>query len=155
MNEAEITYQITLNKLMHYCNYKERCEKEVREKINKLDVDPDWTDKIVDYLKELDYLNNVRFATAFIHSKFKYNKWGNRKISYELSRKGFSTSEINQLLRAEELDFEANLMSLLRNKQKILKPGLDKLQQRAKLYRFAIAKGYDTSSINHCLENLL
>ncbi len=155
VNDKEITYQIVLNKLMHFCNYKERCESEVREKIIKLQRDENWEGKIIGFLKSHSYLDNSRYVNSFIESKIKYNKWGERKIIYELLKKGFSFDEIDKIITSKKEMFNENLLQVLNQKLKTYKIPLNTFDKRAKLFRYAYSKGYETFEINQYLDRIL
>ena len=58
------------SKLMRYVLFKKRTEKEVRQKCKMLDYSEDYTDEIIEYLKEAEYINDKGVQLKFLIVKF-------------------------------------------------------------------------------------
>lgn len=80
-------------KLEQYCAYQERCHKEVVDKLIAMKMIPEARDLIVVHLIKNDYLNEERYAMAFVRGKFRIKKWGTYRLTRELKRK-----DINRVL---------------------------------------------------------
>ena len=63
-----------------YCAYRERCHKEVNEKLVEMRMVPEARDYIIDHLLRHDFLNETRFSQAFARGKFRIKKWGKIRI---------------------------------------------------------------------------
>lgn len=92
------TVQEATKKLEHYCAYQERCHKEVVQKLQSMHVIPEAIDVIVVHLIQHNFLNETRFAKAFVRGKFKFKAWGRRRLTFELKQKDVSKVNINQAL---------------------------------------------------------
>ena len=92
------TLQEATKKLEHYCAYQERCHKEVRQKLETMYMIPEAIDVIIVHLIEHNFLNEARFAKAYVSGKFKIKKWGRRRLTYELKKKDIGKVNINQAL---------------------------------------------------------
>jgi regulatory protein len=79
---------LILQKIQHYCSYQERCISEVEQKLKKLTVQNKMIPGIINQLQKEDYLDEERFAKAFSGGKFRLNKWGRRKIEFEMKIRG-------------------------------------------------------------------
>ena len=97
--------------LENYCAYQERCHKEVQLKLKKMSMIPEAMDKIIVHLIEHNYLNEERFAKAFVRGKFRIKKWGKNRLVRELKFREVSKysidsglSEINPEEYLEVLD---------------------------------------------------
>ena len=78
MYDSKKSYTVdeALSKLQKYCSYQDRCHKEVEQKLKELRMIPEAADQIIMTLIDGNYLNEERFALAFVRGKFKIKKWG-------------------------------------------------------------------------------
>ena len=90
------TVQEATRKLEHYCAYQERCHQEVRQKLKDMFMIPEAIDVIVVHLIEHNFLNEERFAKAYVRGKFRFKAWGRRRLTFELKKKDVSKVNINQ-----------------------------------------------------------
>ncbi len=93
------TVDEALIKLVNYCVYRERCHREVEEKLTKMGMIPEAKEKIILHLLENDFLNEERFAKAFTRGKFRIKKWGKKRIIRELKYRGISKFNIDTSLK--------------------------------------------------------
>lgn len=134
-------------KIIIFCNYRERSSKEVLIKLSSFGYDSNTSKKIIDKLKKINMINDLRFSKSFARGKFKINKWGKSKIKSYLINKGISENEITQGL--ESIDNEIyleTLKSLLINKKKTIKKEEVKLKKQ-KLFNYLYQKGYEKNLI--------
>ncbi|MEP5339147.1 MAG: regulatory protein RecX [Algibacter sp.] len=92
------TVQEATKKLEHYCAYQERCHQEVRDKLKGMFMIPEAIDVIVVHLIAHNFLNEERFAKAYVRGKFRIKAWGRRRLTFELKKKDVSKVNINQAL---------------------------------------------------------
>ncbi|WP_426431689.1 regulatory protein RecX [Winogradskyella sp. HB-48] len=85
-------------KLENYCAYQERCHKEVRVKLQDMNMIPEAIDKIMVHLIEHNFLNEERFAKAFVRGKFRIKKWGKDRLVRELKFRDISKYAIDVAL---------------------------------------------------------
>jgi len=91
-------------KLESYCAYQERCHKEVRAKLREMKMIPEAVDKIMVHLIQYNYLNEERFAKAFVRGKFRIKKWGKNRLLRELKFREISKYSIDVALKQIDLD---------------------------------------------------
>ncbi|WP_439151050.1 regulatory protein RecX [Winogradskyella sp.] len=107
VNEAQ-------KKLEAYCAYQERCHKEVRNKLKEMKMIPQAVDKIMVHLIQQNYLNEERFAKAFVRGKFRIKKWGKNRLFRELKIREISKYSIDSALKEiEEDDYYKTLDELV------------------------------------------
>ncbi|MEP1487926.1 MAG: regulatory protein RecX [Algibacter sp.] len=92
------TVQEATRKLEHYCAYQERCHQEVRDKLKGMFMIHEAINAIVVHLIEHNFLNEERFAKAYVRGKFRIKAWGRRRLTFELKKKDVSKVNINQAL---------------------------------------------------------
>lgn len=138
-------YGEVLNKLQRYCSYQERAISEVKRKAQGLLENKDQVEEVIEALMESDFLNQERFVSGFIRGKVSQKKWGKHKIIAALREKNVDQNLINECF--DELDeqlYTANLESLIESRVKGQKISRD---EKAKLYRFLVAKGYENELV--------
>ncbi|MFP4844751.1 regulatory protein RecX [Winogradskyella sp. PE311] len=91
-------------KLESYCAYQERCHKEVILKLRGMRMIPEAIDKIVVHLIQNNYLNEERFAQAYVRGKFRIKKWGKNRLIRELKFRNISKYSIDSALK--EIDYD-------------------------------------------------
>lgn len=140
-------YNKALNKLAAYCASAEKCTEDVSRKMAHMDLTEEEQDRILSFLKENRYLDEERFAKAFVNDKYRFAKWGKKKIVQNLLLRGVDESAIMLALDYVDLDvYRENLESLLIAKRKSVKYQ-NEYDLKGKLIRYAIGRGYDYSDI--------
>jgi len=133
--------------LERYCAYQERCYKEVEKKLRDLKMIPQVQEQIMLHLLQHNFLNEERFAKAFVRGKFSIKKWGRNKIIRELKAKQISTFNINTALK--EIDEEIYLETLhkIAEKKLVLIKETNIYKKRNKLSNFLISKGFESNLV--------
>jgi regulatory protein len=90
MHTFTAAQKAALIKLTRYCAYQERCHAEAREKLATLGLYGNEAGEVIIELARLDFLNEERFAKAFVRGKFRFQKWGKIKIANELRQREVS-----------------------------------------------------------------
>ncbi|MFA6872393.1 MAG: regulatory protein RecX [Bacteroidaceae bacterium] len=148
MMDEEKAYE----KLVAWCSIAEHCEGEAVDKLMKWGVNPDEQSRILTKLKLKDYLNEERYCAAFVHDKFKLQKWGRRKIAEELRLKKVSRgSVVDAMLAIDSDEYGQMLLSILRSKRRSIH-GADERDCRQKLFRFAMSRGFESAIIREYLD---
>jgi regulatory protein len=144
-----------LAKLQKYCVYQERCHHEVRSKLLQLGIWGEDLEQIMAQLIEDNFLNETRFAVAFVRGKFNQKHWGRRKIIQALKWKDVNPYDIQRGLKEiDEKSYYDTLKNLLSRKSKGY-PSLDSSLLKNKLYRFALQKGYEPEIILKSLQTII
>ena len=90
-------------KISRYCAYQERSSGEVRQKLRLLGADSQTAQKLLERLADDNFINEERFARAYVRGKFRINGWGRLKIKNGLRAKGVDENLIRTAL-AEEIN---------------------------------------------------
>ncbi len=99
-------------KISKYCAYQERCRSEVRTKLRQSGASPQSIEAILARLEQEGYLDEERFARAYVRGKFRINGWGRLKIRNGLRAKLIDSSLIETAIK-EEIN-EEEYMELLK-----------------------------------------
>lgn len=96
-----------LDSALNFLSYRARSEKELYKRLKQKEYPNNLILQTIDYCKERGYLDDKEFALSFIRDKTNINKYGPKKIRYELYKKGVSQDIIDEVLvpdKNEEYD---------------------------------------------------
>ena len=124
----------------------------MRDKMRRWELDETAQNRIVARLVKERYIDDERYARAFVKDKIRYNKWGRRKVQQALWLKHID-SEIQQrvLDEIDEKEYLDVLRPLLKQKRKSIRAMSD-YELRQKLVRFALGRGFGFDIIRQCLD---
>lgn len=148
----EMTGQQAYQKLSALCARSEHCQQEMLNKMRQWGVSEEEQAQVMARLIKEKYVDDSRFARAFVYDKIRYNKWGRRKVEQALRMKHIDESIGQQVL--DEVDDEEYLQILrpmLRQKQRSIKGGSE-YERSMKLIKFAIGRGFTMNLIRQCME---
>ena len=131
--KKEITEQEAFLQLAALCAQAEHCQQEMRDKLKRWDIDETTQERIIQRLVRERYVDDERYARAFVKDKIRYNKWGRRKVQQGLWLKRIDPRP------------------LLRQKRKAIKAQND-YELNQKLVRFAMGRGFTFDIIRQCLD---
>ena len=130
-------------KASYYCSLSEHCIQKVREKLVQWGTPKEFIDPIIDKLLEDDYINEERFARAFVKDKFRFNHWGRVKITTHLKALNISSENISIAMQEiGDEEYDEMLDAIVEKKRKTIKNGTD-YEIRAKLLRHALSRGFE------------
>ena len=79
-----ISIRVLLSKAMNLCSKREYCCHDIREKLLTWGISKNDSERIISVLTSERFIDEARYANAFVKDKFKYNKWGKVKIAAHL-----------------------------------------------------------------------
>lgn len=138
-------------KLEAYCAYQERCIQEVTKKLVGWGFYGEQQDNLIADLIVNNFLNEERFASAYVSGKMRIKKWGRIKIKLKLKEKKISTYSIDKAFKEiDEDEYLANLNDLTQKKFENVK-GKTKWDKKAKIQRYLLSKGYENELVYEAL----
>ena len=150
--KKEMTEHEAYLRLAALCAQAEHCEQEMRDKMRRWGLDEAAQDKVVERLTKERYIDEERYARAFVKDKIRYNKWGRRKVQQALWMKHISDDIQQQVLdEIDEKEYLDVLRPLLKQKRKSIKAESD-YELNQKLVRFALSRGFGFDIIRQCLD---
>ena len=145
------TEQEAYLQLAALCAQAEHCEQEMRDKMKRWEIDATTQDSIIARLVKERYIDNERYARAFVKDKIRYNKWGRRKVQQALWMKRIDDDIQRRVLdEIDEKEYLDVLIPLLKQKRKTIK-AQNEYELNQKLVRFALSRGFDFGIIRQCL----
>lgn len=146
------------------CGRKEVCVSQVRGKLDRIVMRGEITaaeaGDILTSLKADKFIDEERFAGAYVRDKFRLSGWGRRKIVYNLAQLGIPAESIERAVRenynggAEDSGGDGVLGRLVKRKWDSLKKEEPDAVKRAKILRFAMGRGFDYPDILEALHNI-
>lgn len=136
-----------------YCAYQERSQQEVRDKLYQWGLHQADVENNISYLIEHNFLNEERFAKAYVLGKFRIKGWGRIKISQGLKIKQVSSPLIKIALKEIDAnDYFEKLRSILEKKSNLIHES-DTYKKRNKLYQYALGRGFENNLILEVLKD--
>ena len=150
--KKEMTEQEAYLQLAALCAQAEHCQYEMLEKMRKWELPETIQARVMARLIKERYVDDERYARAFVKDKIRYNKWGRRKVQQALWQKRIDC-DIQQTVLDEICDDEylKVLKPLLKQKSKGIKAESD-YERNQKLVRFALGRGFTFDIIRQCLD---
>ena len=149
--KKEMTEQEAYLQLAAICAQAEHCEQEMRDKMKRWEIDETVQNRIIDRLTKERYIDNERYARAFVKDKIRYNKWGRKKVQQALWMKRIDKDIQQRVLdEIDEKEYLDVLRPLLKQKRKSIKADSD-YEMNQKLVRFALSRGFTFNIIRQCL----
>ena len=147
----EKTEQEAYLQLTALCAQAEHCQQEMRDKMKRWDIDPAVQDRIITRLVKERYVDDERYARAFVKDKIRYNKWGRRKVQQGLWLKHIDADIQERVLsEVDDSEYLSTLRPLLKQKAKGIRAEND-YERNQKLVRFALGRGFTFDIIRQCL----
>ena len=146
-----MTADEVLYKLAARCSVSEQCLSDVEDKLAKYDLPEEEKTRILRHHVEEKYVDDGRYAEAYVRDKYRFNKWGRMKIAQGLRMKGIDKKTIATAMEViDEQEYLDILRDLLRAKRKSAK-GKSEYEVNGKLVRFATGRGFEYAAIRQCL----
>ncbi len=145
-----------LNSLMALCARAEKSSGDARRLMSRWRVEPADQERVLEQLLRERFIDDERYATAFIREKLNLNGWGKYKIQSQLSQKGIAKEIIEDKI-VEFADSDAmakKLRELLSKRCRTLKY-TTRQQLREKLIRYAASLGYDFSMVSEAVNEII
>lgn len=135
-------------KLQDMCARAERSEGELREKMRGWGVNGNDSNEIIASLRRDRYVDDARFASAYARDKMRFSHWGKRKIAQGLAAKRVARDIVaDALSQLDDEEYSQALEHVLEAKLKSMPDALSDYEHRAKLYKFLLSRGFESSLI--------
>lgn len=147
-----ITIEEAKIKATTYCYKSEKCIAEVREKLYAWGITNNRdSELIINFLLEENFINEERYANAYVRDKFRFNKWGRKKISMMLYSKQIDNVTIREALtEIDEEEYLSTLKKLLEAKATKIS-ATSEYEKQSKLFKFALSRGFESAIISRLI----
>ncbi len=140
-----------------YLKFRDRTVKEMRDylikKQQRFQYSNEDIEAVITYLKENNYLNDLRYVENYVRNKVELKPQGKTKLTFDLKRKGISENLLTQFFMEEVVDEEsAAKEALTKIWHKFTK--LDHQKQFERAARFLASRGFSYPIIKKTIAEL-
>lgn len=135
------------------CALRECCRQDIKKKWMEGGLDDATCERLLDRLEDEGFIDEARYARAFVHDKLEYDHWGRIKMTQGLRLKGISRRTIDEAM-AEVIDgdhYREILRGVLERKFNTLSFDADNREESykalQKLVRHAASRGFEPELI--------
>ena len=152
-NKIKLDPKTALLKAEHYCAYQERSQQEVRDKLYEMGLWSNDVEALIAELIQTNFLNEERFALAYVSGKFKIKKWGKIKIKQGLKLKKVPDKMILNALKTIDYDDYLETIALIAEKKLGMITEKDPFKRKYKVVSYLLSRGFETDLINEVLRD--
>jgi regulatory protein len=150
MDTKKTVFQVALNLLAR----KRYSEAELKKKLFSKKIGaPEEVEKAVIRLKEIRYLDDLDFAQLFIGDALRRKPQGVKLLRKGLVKRGIPKTTIVQAFQKKSIDELEFAQLALKKKQKLLST-IPLPEQKEKLYRFLVSRGFGDEVIFKTLRKM-
>ena len=122
--KKELTEEQLFSRLSALCARAEHCRQEMAAKMRTWQVPDDVQQRVIGRLADERYIDDDRYARAFVHDKVRYAKWGRRKIEQALYMKRIPDDAIAAALdEVDPSEYVEKTRPRLKGREKSIKGG--------------------------------
>lgn len=128
-----MNFEEAKSKVIKYLGISKKTEYEVKMKLKRLNVDENNIDKVITYLLELDYINDLDYVDSYIRQSVRMSKYSIYEISEKLKAKGIKSNILDNkldILKASNYE-EKIIEKIINSKSK----NMDEEKVKQYLYR--------------------
>lgn len=146
-----ITPDKALARLEDLCARSEQSTGEAARKLAGWGIASQDAAKIIASLVERRYIDDRRYCHAFVKDKFRFARWGKRKIYAALSLKRVDKALISEALdEIDEGEYYVSLCEVIAAKARTMADA-DTYEGRTRLFRFAASRGFEPDLISRAI----
>ena len=151
INENKIYELIDIG--IKYISIRLRCIKEIKDYLKKKETDSDLIEKVIGKLLKMGYLDDNRFAKAFIKDKINFTSMGDYKIRMELERLGVSHQIIEEnILLIDDNIIEDKIKKQIEKQIRTNKKYTGQMLKN-KIYTHLVAAGFSKEKVISIINN--
>ena len=144
-----------LASLMRLCARAERSSGDALRLMQNWGIAKDEQYRVLQRLQSERFIDDRRYAEAFVREKCNLSAWGRYKIQSALMRKGIASDIIAEALAAlNTTDNKKRLQERLQTKIKHIKYDTP-YQLKTKLIRYALSLGFEMDEVIDCVNEII
>lgn len=135
-----------------YCSGAEHCCLEVRAMLERHKVENDDINRILKHLIQEGYIDESRYARAFVHDKVRFAKWGRSKIAQALWQKRIPQEVTDAALSSiNDEEYMDALNDVVKSRYRTVK-GATEYERKLKTMKTVCSRGYEPSLVRKVLD---
>ncbi len=149
-NEKYIAYNLSIK----FISIKMRSKKEIREYLTKKNIDNCYIDEVILMLEEEKYLDDLRYAQAYVSDKIHLSNDGPNKIRMRLKEYEIKDEDISNALELFSLEIQKEKIDKIITKQINSNRNKSSYMLKNKIITYLSNLGYGKEIIINSLNNI-
>ena len=138
---------------LYLIEFKDRTEKELRDKFKEKGYDENDTEDEIEFLKNYGYIDDKRYAEHFTHDAINIKKWGKMRIRTELLRKGVDRETVDNTIEDAFFEVEDDLV-LTQMQTRFKNSDFSNIKERTRIFNFFIRRGFSSDEIKGAMNKM-
>lgn len=144
-----------LQSLMRLCSRAEKSSGDAMRLMRGWRVAEEEREGVLQKLIEQRFIDDRRYAEAYVREKSNLAGWGTRKIAFQLRQKGINKDIIDTTLSTLDTDTQQEqLVTKLERKMRTTK-AVSNYELRGKLLRYGFGLGYDYEMTREAIDKII
>ncbi|WP_024293520.1 regulatory protein RecX [Lacrimispora indolis] len=143
----EVLLKRARERVLYLLKSSDKTEQELRRKLKDGGYPKEAADYAINFLKEHRFINDQDYGRRYV--EFNLERKSERQIQYELQKKGLDKEVIQEILREQPVNEEAQIRAYVR--KKCLKPEEMDFKERSRIMAALGRKGFSYDAISHVL----
>lgn len=141
--------------MQRYCAYQERCHQEVEAKLRSFPISKNDKNGIFLKLLEENFLNEERYAKAYVSGKFNIKKWGRNRLVFELKKRRISSYNIKRALEEiDTADYQKTFEELAQKRFEQLENTKSEPEKKKKFIDYLFYRGWENELVYDAVRKL-
>ncbi len=147
----EDLYFRSRSRIMRFLEYRPRSEREVRQRLEQLDVPPETAERLIRMLLDTGLLDDAAFGRMYARSRL--GKYGPARVRMDLMRKGIRPSDADHILASlvQDVDLDSRLDDLMAKADVRYRRESDDRVRERKIIRWLAGRGYRVDAIREAI----
>lgn len=145
--KKNISPDMALERLEDLCARSEQCTADLRSRLYRWGVPGQAAAHVIEQLENGRFVDDERFARAYVRDKYRFSRWGRRKIAAGLAAKRIPRHMISDALgEIDDEEYHAIMVAVLQAKARSMDDAVS-YENRMKLLRFGASRGFEPGEL--------
>lgn len=149
------TPEQALSSLMRQCARAEKCSSDALRSMRRWGLSDADTRGVLERLQRERFIDDGRYAEAYVREKVRFSGWGAMKIRAALRAKSIAPDVIARALAQLEPEADATRLEEVLRKKAAKTSARDAYDLKTKIVRFGMSRGFDLEDVIEATERIL
>lgn len=144
-----------LSSLMRICARAEKCSSDALRSMRRWGLSDADARGVLERLIRERFIDDGRYAAAYVREKMRFSGWGERKIRAALRAKAIAPKIIDEAMSQMVPEDNASRLRDMLQKKAAKTTARDLYDLKGKLVRFAVGRGFDLEDVLEVVEEII
>lgn len=144
-----------LSSLMRTCARAEKCSSDALRSMRRWGLSDTDAQVVLERLIRERFIDDGRYAAAYVREKMRFSGWGERKIRAALRAKAIAPKIIDEAMCQMVPEDNASRLRDMLQKKAAKTTARDLYDLKGKLVRFAVGRGFDLDDVLEVVEEII